>query len=72
MMLLCLAVAAEEKLDNQATEIHAVREGEDRALCTQISGNKEKSSAWLCLFKVCNTLFKVSYVIPTIRMKSIS
>lgn len=63
MMLLCLAVAAEEKLDNQATEIHAVRQGEDRALCTQISGSKEKSPASLCLF---------NYVITTIRMKSIS
>lgn len=51
-MLLCLAVAAEEKLDNQATEIHAVREGEDRALCTQISGNKEPC---LALFiQICN------------------
>lgn len=62
MMLLCLAVAAEEKLDNRATEIHVVREGEDRTLCTQISGNKE-SPASLCLFK---------YVITTIRLKSIS
>lgn len=62
MMLLCLAVAAEEKLDNQATEIHAVRESEDRTLCTQISGNKEKNPASLCLFK---------YVITKIRIKSI-
>lgn len=63
MMLLCLALAAEEKLDNQATEIHAVREAEDRTLSTQISGNQEKSPASLCLFKC---------VITTIRMKSIS
>lgn len=64
MMLLCLAVAAEEKLDNQATETQAVRvEAEDRTLSTQIPGNKEESPASLCLFK---------YVITTIRMKSIS
>lgn len=31
MMLLCLAVAAEIKLDIQATEMHAVRAGEDSA-----------------------------------------
>lgn len=62
-MLLCLAVAAGEKLDNQATGIHAGREAEDTALSTQISGNQEKSPASLCLFE---------YVITTIRMKSIS
>lgn len=49
MMLLCLAVAAEEKkLDKQATETRAEGESEDSALCTQISGLREKSPASLC------------------------
>lgn len=62
-MIFCLAVAAEGKLDNQATEIHAAREGEDRTECTQRSGNLDKSPLPLCLFK---------HRITKTRMNSIS